>query len=117
MSNDDTQVVPFAAVVQQIERGHLADELSYGLQQVVAAVMETHRGGTITLTLKITKSKIHNAIEIDPVVLIKPPKFDRGTSMFFADSESNLTRNDPDQGELFGGPTAVPDTTTKASNA
>lgn len=92
------EVRPFADILREIRRGDLHDELGYAMQELVAACQETGKKGV--LTLKLT-------VEPDGYVLViaddydgKPPKPARASSIFYADDNANLVRNDPRQQSL-----------------
>jgi hypothetical protein len=112
---DDRQTRPFADILNALETGRVHRDLSNKLQQLTEAVAETHKDGTLTITLKMTKSKISGAIEIDAKSTIKLPEPTRATSLFFIDKDLNLVRDDPRQGELEFGPRKVEPTTEEAA--
>lgn len=92
---------PFADFLAQQGRAH--DELTEGLHEVIAAVKETGKPGSVTLTIKIDPDKKAQGIfRISDNVTIKAPAHDRGTRIYFADKSGNLTRSDPNQPELEG---------------
>lgn len=97
---------PFADVLQALQRGRTHRELSTALQDLTKAVVDTHRAGSLTLTLKVSRNKA-GMIEVDDTVTVKPPKADRTTSLFYATDEANLVRDDPRQLELPTGPVRV----------
>jgi hypothetical protein len=107
--NDERQTVPFADTLQKLQRGKTARELALAMQDLTGAVMDTGRAGSITLTLKVSKSKAGGMVEISDSWSVKAPKPDREVSMFFVDDDHNLHRQDPRQGELeFGVRVAEP---------
>lgn len=97
MSDTDPVVRPFAAVLQELNRGRTARELSEELAQLVSAVQETGKAGTLTLTLSLKPSKMTGALELTDKVSVKVPAFDRSASLFFAAADGSLTRDDPSQ--------------------
>ena len=97
----DQHAKPFADFLAQQGRAH--DELTEGLHDVIAAVKETGKSGSVTLTIKIDPDKKAQGIfRISDNVTIKAPQHDRGTRIYFADKAGNLTRSDPNQPELEG---------------
>jgi hypothetical protein len=106
---DDRQTRPFADVLNSLRRGRTHREASNNLQELVQAVAATGKQGSITLTLKVSKSKVSGMVEIDDTVKVKLPDPPRDASMYFADDDGNLTKDDPRQGELFAGPVRVAD--------
>lgn len=103
------QTRPFAAVLQALQQGKTHRELSAQLQDLVAGVKETGRAGTLTLKLKVSKSKVGGALEIDDTVTTNIPAPKRDASLFFVDRNNNLVRNDPAQTELDLSPVRVVD--------
>jgi hypothetical protein len=79
------------------------------MQQLVQAVADTHRPGSLTITLKVSKSKVSGMVEIDDTVKVKLPEPARDASMFFADEDGNLSKDDPRQLTLPVGPVRVAD--------
>jgi len=112
MSEEQTEqrrTVPFADTLQRLQDGRTARELGEALQQLVAAVEETGRAGTLTLQIKVSKSKASRMVEVLDTWRVKTPELDRPTSLFYIDEEHNLHRKDPIQDELPGMVRAVPD--------
>lgn len=87
---------PFADVLRELDKGRVHSELSDGLQELIAAVQDVRKGGTIQLTLKVDAAKADGMVEVSATVAKKTPRRAR-TSVFFVDDEHNLHRNDPRQ--------------------
>ena len=87
---------PFAAFLQEQRRGGLHGELSDGLAGLVAAVSEHRKAGTLTLTVSV-KPTGDGVVVVTDKVVVKAPEGDRGSSIFFADEDGNLQREDPRQ--------------------
>lgn len=88
-------------VISDIRGGKVTNYASELLQQLVLAVEETNKGGSITITLKVKPDKTdENMITIDPVVDVKMPKRDLSGGIFFFDEAGNVTRTDPKQTEM-----------------
>jgi hypothetical protein len=91
---------PFNQVLLDIRQGSLHAELSEHLQELVATVAEREKPGTLTLTLKVSPAgRKTQQYEIADDVTVRPPKPERGSSLFFA-LDGNLSRSDPRQPEL-----------------
>lgn len=99
---DERRTLPFSDTLRKLRRGRTHSELSRELQDLVQAVTTTGRQGTLTLTLKVSRSKATGMVEIDDTVKVKLPEPQRDASMFFADDDGNLHRSDPNQDELPG---------------
>lgn len=96
------QTVPFAAVLQQLDNGYVAAELAEKLQQLVHAVEDTGKKGSLAVTLTLGPSKTEAPFEITPSVVLKKPAPTRRASVFYTDGDGNLLRRDPNQQEIPG---------------
>lgn len=107
MSDTTTEngfVRPFADFLLEAQGGRTHAELSEALQQIAAAVVDTRKAGSLTLTFKIApldKGK-GDALVITDVIKAVVPQHDRRKSVFFADPSGNLTRDDPSQPTFDG---------------
>ena len=110
----ERQTVPFADTLQKLQRGRTARELAVSMQDLVEAVVSTGKAGTLTLTLKVSKSKASGMVEIVDSYAVKLPRADREVSMFYVTADHNLSRTDPRQGELEFGPVRVAEPVTAA---
>lgn len=106
---EEVRTRPFAAVLQEVNRGRTMAELSSGLQDLVAAVVDTGQKGTITFVLEVKRAG--DMVVLTDKVVVKKPET-RAASMFFVDSHLNLVRDNPEQPQLPL--TAVTDDTTKS---
>lgn len=99
---EDTQVLPFAAFLQQQRRGVLHGELSDALHGLLAAVKDTGKAGSLTVQIKVKPAAKGNAeqVLISDLVVVKAPAVERPESIFFLDDAGNLSRSDPRQQEL-----------------
>lgn len=104
--NDDTpdqedtgqQVRPFSAVLQDLNGGQLADKLALDVQELVAAVRDRSRKGTLTLKLEVAPRKGNiDALNVTARVDLKLPEGEPMEAVFFADENGNLLREDPRQ--------------------
>jgi hypothetical protein len=90
---------PFADWLRDQARGATHDELSEGLRDLVAKVKDTGKKGTLTLTISVEqlKNADGNALVVKDEIRLKLPEFDRQASLFYADENNNLVRDDPRQ--------------------
>jgi hypothetical protein len=104
MSADPTTTRSFTQFLGEIEDGHLQNELTQTLQEVVGdlhnAAVNTGGKSSGTLTIKLSFKVDGGVIEVTPEVATKLPKVKRGRSIFWATPENNLTRRDPRQRDL-----------------
>jgi hypothetical protein len=91
---------PFAQLVQEQGRGVLHDRLSEKLAEIVQAVVETGKKGSLTLKLDISLNKDGETLTVSDSVTAKVPDHDTKPSIFYADGNGNLSRNNPSQPEL-----------------
>lgn len=114
---DTNQVRPFAAVLQELAKGRVHADLSAQLAELTAAVGETGRKGTLTLTITVDLAgKGAEALTVAARVDAKPPRQAAPPTVFFADEAGNLTRHDPNQPTLpLRGLQAVDDTRKDAT--
>lgn len=110
MPNNDTPdeqdgggpvVRPFAAVLQELNRGQVHHQLSEELHALVDAVREHGTKGTLTLALDVAPiaKGDTSALTVAAKVACKAPTAPQ-TSAFFVDSSGNLSRRDPRQTAL-----------------
>src|SRR5579875_2496338 len=91
----------FAAVLLQHAKGRAHDEASEKMREAVEAVKRTGKDAKVIVELAIKPvPKIPNAFRIEDKVTAKIPD-DPRTSMWFADEQGGLHRNDPNQGSLW----------------
>jgi hypothetical protein len=98
----DRPIRPFAEALQQLAGGRTHTDLSTALNELVQAVVDTGKPGTLTFTLKI-KPASHlatDAVAVTDSIAVKTPAPERQGSLFFVDRHSNLTRQNPQQPEL-----------------
>lgn len=98
--SDDGPRKPFAAFVQEQRAGGLHGELSDGLAELVTAVKELGKPGSIVLTVKVTPNKDGATVTVTDKVKVSMPEAERGAAIFFVDDNGNLSRRNPNQQEL-----------------
>lgn len=89
----------FADVLRDLSGGATYEKLSLDLADVVQAVNETQKGGTITLTLAIAANG-PGSVTIAESVKTKVPEPAKGKTLFYATTTGHLSRNDPRQTEM-----------------
>lgn len=94
------QTRPFADILLALNRGKTHAELSTGIQQLVAAVEDTQKKGSISLTIQVSPAKVEGCLEVTEIVTVKSPSHNRAASLFYADDDHNLVREDPRQMQL-----------------
>ena len=91
----------FLVFLASISKGRTAKELGEKLQELVAAVEDTGKGGTLTARFTVKPAGKSGALTVTDEVMVKPPKLARPESIFFPDADHKLVRNNPSQNELF----------------
>jgi hypothetical protein len=98
----DGQVRPLAAVLQDLRRGAVLDQASTELQALTRAVVDTGKKGRLVLTIEVGPMKGNpDALVVAATVKTTPP-VESNEAVYFADSSSNLVRDDPKQPPLPG---------------
>jgi hypothetical protein len=92
------RVRPFAAILQDINGGEFASQIADDMQDLVSAVRELGRKGTLTLKFEVAPRKGSSAaLNVTARRDLKMPAEEPVESVFFADSGGNLLRDDPRQ--------------------
>jgi hypothetical protein len=88
-------------VLRDIRKGRPVEEATMALADVVRAVDETGKEGSVTITLKIKPAK-HGGPEKTLIaeVKAKKPIADIAPAVFFSDDDGDLHRVDPRQEEM-----------------
>ncbi|WEH40760.1 hypothetical protein [Streptomyces sp. AM 2-1-1] len=97
-------VRPFAAFLQEQSGGQLHTELSTRLQELIEAVRETGKAGSLSLKIDIKPiaGTDGRTLTVTDTVATKVPKTERPKSIFFVTDDNNLSRSDPRQPVLTG---------------
>ncbi|MFB4306926.1 hypothetical protein [Actinomadura sp. GTD37] len=96
--DDAGRVRPFAAILQDINGGEFATQIAGDMQDLVTAVRDLGRKGTLTLKFEVAPRKgSSTALNVTARRDLKMPAEEPIESVFFADSGGNLLRDDPRQ--------------------
>jgi len=107
----------FAQVLASISYGDAAATASTQLAELVKAVQEHERTGTLTITLEVKpRGKDSGQVEVTAKVTTKAPVRELAPSMFFTTEDGGLVRDNPRQKKFPFADTPVRVTTPKASN-
>lgn len=85
---------------QQHRGGSTHDEISDAIRDVVAAVTDEGKVGTVTITISIKPLGKGDGLAVGIECKAKPPKQTVGTSVFFATPDNDLQRQDPRQSSM-----------------
>lgn len=93
-------------VLAQMGRGKVLEAINDKFQKMISDVTDNGGSGELTLKIKV-KGVAHDTsgrlteVAVSHDVQTKSPKKDLGPSTFFLTRENILTRNNPEQQELF----------------
>jgi hypothetical protein len=101
ITNVDRERTLFSAWLAKQREGALHGELTDELAALAAAVARHEKPGTLTLKVTIKPGEDGaDYLVISDEVSAKPPQPPRSPSLFYADSDGNLSRNNPRQPQL-----------------
>lgn len=88
---------PFAEWLHEQRNGHAAVELSEAFNELIEAVAQFGKGGSLTFTVKVSPAGRADVVSVTVTdsITLKPPTGEQAQSTFFVDSQSNLTRQNP----------------------
>lgn len=94
---DQQPVRPFADFIAETNRGRTHDTLTAELHDLVAAVQQHGRKGTLTLTLTVAPlaKGDDSQFTVTEEVKTSKPKADPRPSIYFVDRAGNLNTDDP----------------------
>ena len=100
-NSSEVQVIPFATVLQAIDRGAIAARAAELLAELTRSVMELEKGGTIVVTMKVepTKNAPANTLTVTADVKATMPK-DARARIMYANDDGALSDRHPEQPEL-----------------
>jgi hypothetical protein len=90
----------FLNVLENHRQGDFVSDISAALKQCTAAVQLTGKGGCVTLKMNLKPATVGNAIVFEPMVKTTIPETKPAGSIFYADDDFNLVRDDPQQKKL-----------------
>lgn len=98
-SDDDRQILPFAAALAQIGNGEAAARASRLLNELVTAVVATGKKGTLTIKIDVAPFKKRTTtLDVTATSALNAPKGDDdAVSGIFFHADGNLRRDDPTQ--------------------
>lgn len=90
---------PLTDTLGEIEGGNFLAEVTEELYNVMAAVMEHRKQGTLTIALKISPTG-KGTVTVDAKFDGKKPEETRPSTTFFVGKDLSLQRRDPNQPDL-----------------
>jgi hypothetical protein len=92
---------PFTEILGTLRYGHLNDDLAKELQALTLQCEKTGRAGTLSLKLTLKPGK-GGQIEVFDDISVTAPKDEKGSSLLFATTDGQLTRDNPRQLSIEG---------------
>lgn len=106
MTEHDTEggtVRPFADWLREQSGGKTHAELSESLRDLVSRVQDTGKKGTLVLSIVVEPMKgDSDVLVLTDNITLKLPEFPRASSIYYADEDHNLRREDPKQPPITG---------------
>ncbi len=101
---EDPQVREFAAILLELDKGRLHEDLSEGLWDLTQAVETLKKKGSLTLSLTVEPSgKADGApLQISGEVKVSAPRPSVKPTVMFVGEDGNVTTRNPFQPELTG---------------
>lgn len=91
----------FTDVIRDMRGGKIVNTATDELAELVCAVLETNKAGSLTLKLTIKPDKGgENQLTLEASIDTKLPKLELPASIFFGAEDGSLTRTDPRQAEM-----------------
>lgn len=93
---------PFTDILRDYRKGKAVDQITTALSELVRAVDETHKGGTLSIKITVKpEADGGNQKTMSIAVDMKKPLPSIPDAIFFSDDEGDLHRSDPNQQEMF----------------
>jgi hypothetical protein len=97
-----TEPGEFGTFLVTFNRGRTHDELTAKMAEVVAAVADTGKAGSLTLTIKVTPAKgVDGMVLVEDDVKAKVPTLSRPAAMYYVADGGVLSENHPAQLGMF----------------
>lgn len=90
---------PFSDVLGEIENGQFLHDLTEATYNIIAAVMDTRKAGSLKINISVTPTG-KGTVNVDAKFVSNEPEHDRPTTTFFVGKDFSLQRNDPNQPRL-----------------
>jgi hypothetical protein len=89
------------AALLDMRSGAVIADINRDFADIVGAVAETGKKGSITVTIEVAPSRVNkdrvSEVELTHKVALRKPKPNFGRSIFFVTESNELTRTDPNQ--------------------
>ena len=91
----------FGSLLSQIDQGFYEQEVQEAVRELVIAIQNTGKKGTLSRGMSITPKARHGALGVKGKVKLSKPEVEPLETNFFPTPEGNLTRRDPRQITMF----------------
>ena len=88
---------PFMDFLREHRNGITHDLLSDAMQELVAAIVQEQKAGSLTVKFTIKPRGKDDGLDVYADIKSTPPKETPGMAIFFATPDNNLSREDPRQ--------------------
>ena len=92
------------AALLDMRSGAVIADINRDFGDVIAAVADTGKKGSITITLEVVPSRVNkdrvSEVELTHKVSLRKPKPNFGRAIFFVGEHGELSRTDPNQTEM-----------------
>ncbi len=99
MADTEKKITRVTEWLSTHKKGEVDLELTQELRNLIGAVQDTGKPGTLTLKLKVSR-KSDNQVTVVEDIQVASPVHNRAEAIYFLDQHFNLTRSDPRQGVL-----------------
>lgn len=96
----------FVTILAQLDEGNVSAQLTEQMRRLTLGVLDTRKKGSLTLRIDVDAEG--RMLVLKSKINVKVPQGDTEASMFFADKEGFLRKDDPLQVPLKGVPTKAP---------
>lgn len=96
----ETERALFHEWLAEYKGGALNEEITMAFADLVTEVEARGKGGSFSLTFKVSKNGERN-VEVVESLVVKTPPVKRSSQIFFPDLNGGLFRDDPYQKPLF----------------
>ena len=92
-------ITAFSEQISVMNKGTTDAELTEALANLVQQVRDTHKKGSISLTLSVSmlNDTQEDVMKITPDIKLSLPKVSQHASVFWSTADGDLLRNDPQQ--------------------
>lgn len=93
------KITAFSDQLSALNKGALDVELTEAMADLVQQVRDTHKKGSISLTITVSmlNSSADDVMKLTPEIKLNVPKMAQPSAVFWSTADGDLLRNDPQQ--------------------